>query len=191
MEKNDRMYQQGDGKDTIAGVHGRSWRISVRLQRANRRPGHSSRHPNHQQGGRSRQHQSDGRKARRTGIHTNESPGGTRTQQSKKQSAAKQQATSTRPRRPAITQQAANPGCSGRRTTQRKNILVQGINGNGKGSSRPRQATTTRCLKGRAKGIQQTGGRANQADETMAPSHGEEREGGTRTEKQSQTTSQK
>src|ERR1041385_7079636 len=91
MEKNDRMYQQGDGKDTIAGVHGRSWRISVRLQRANRRPGHSSRHPNHQQGGRSRQHQSDGRKARRTGVHTNESPGGTRTQQSKKQSAAKQQ----------------------------------------------------------------------------------------------------
>src|ERR1041385_4399796 len=191
MEKRDRTHRQGNDKGTIAGVHGRSRHINVRQQRASRRPGHSTRHPTHQQGGWPWQHQSDGRTARRTGDHTKESPGGARTKQSKEQSAAKRQIASTWPGQPAISQQAANPGCSGGRTTQRKNILVQGIDGNRKRSSRPRRVTSIRRHKRRAKGIQQARRRANKADETVAPRHGEASRRGTRKEKKPQTISEK
>ena len=114
MEEYHRTHQQGGGRDTITGVHGRSRRAGNMRQWTARRLEHTPQHANDQQRNGHRQHQPDDREARGTGNHTDESPAWTDTKQPKREPAIKKQAASTRPRKPTVTQQTASPSRSDR-----------------------------------------------------------------------------
>src|SRR4051812_45288320 len=94
-EEHHPAYQQGSGKNIIIGVHGRSRRAANRQQWTARRLDHTQQRTNHQQRNGRWQRHSDDREVRGTGIHIDESPAWTDTQQPKREPTIKGQTAST------------------------------------------------------------------------------------------------